>query len=196
MSRPKKLTEAKLGEVAMLIAANPSRRPTDLDEAIASQFGFSLTLARQARAKLKNRVFGAVMPDTKTELPRNSSNSERIAPDKLPDNPMEARQEIIDSLYDQMNSAIRPDDRIKAGKELARLLGYHREDVQDHLSGMAKAREDDAEKCTRIITNLRQALGLVKDADAIERDVLAVRVAVAAGSPAAQAVLEVPANRN
>jgi len=192
--RPRKLTEAMLTDIALTVGANPKLRPKELDELIVKTFKISISLAREARAALKRRMFVPAIPNPSSPVPHATQAAGTPVHDKMPENPLDARQTIIDSLYDQMQSAARPDDRIKAGKELARLLGYHREDMQDALSGISKSKEDDIAKCRRIQNNLRKALGLPEDEP--QRDVPEVRIGLAAGSQPAEAVPEVPANRN
>jgi len=187
--RPRKLTESMLTDIALTVGANPKLRPKELDELIVKTFKISISLAREARAKLKLRLFVPAIPSSPQPVPHAQAAGNPVR-DQMPADPLEARQTIIDALYDQMSSAQRPDDRIKAGKELARLMGYHRDSVQDELRGATRNQEDEATKCRRIANNLRKALGLPEDEP--QRDVPAVPAEVAPRQIPAAAVPEVP----
>ena len=172
--RPRKLTESMLTDIALAVGANPKLRPKELDELIVKTFKISISLAREARARMKQRMFVPATPNTPQPVAHIIQAVGTPVHDQMPTNPLEARQTIIDSLYDQMQSAARPDDRIKAGKELARLMGYHRDEVQDELRGATRNQEDEATKCKRIANALRKALGLPEVIDEPQRDVPAV----------------------
>ena len=187
--RPKKLTETVLTDIALTIAGNQQLRPGEMDKLLSTKFKISPALARQAKAALKTRA-GQVMPTTAVAAPPPQGHIGTPVLDKMPTDPLTARQTIIDSLYDQMQNAMRPDDRIKAGKELARMLGYHREDVQDEMRGATRNQEDEATKCKRIANALRKALGLPEVIDAPQRDVPAIPAKLDSGSEPAAAVLE------
>ena len=187
----KQIGDAELTQIAVYIGANPQLKPCEINQWIMETYKVGKATAYSARSRLKK-----MLPATPTLVvaPKDLDAARRLVGtpvlDKMPTDPLTARQTIIDSLYDQMQNAMRPDDRIKAGKELARMLGYHREDVQDEMRGATRNQEDEATKCKRIANALRKALGLPEVIDAPQRDVPAVPAKLDSGSEPAAAVLE------
>jgi hypothetical protein len=90
--------------------------------------------------------------------PQDAKNAP--APTQIPSDPSEARLAHIRELERLATTASRPQDRLHARRELARVQGWYRDDVQDALNKKTAAQESEIAKCKRLARELREALGL------------------------------------
>jgi len=84
-------------------------------------------------------------------------------PTPEPSDPSDARNAHIRELERLANTANRPQDRLHARRELARVQGWYRDDVQDALNKKNAAKESEIAKCKRLARELREAMGLSMD---------------------------------
>jgi len=136
----------------------PDESLADFDQWMQGNFGVCEDTCH--RWRIKHNLTGL---DPKTfQKPESSPVSPLPTPPPAPgpSDPSDARNAHIRELEKIAQTAGRTQDRLAARKELARVRGWHRDDVQDQLDKKNSATESEIAKCKRLARELREAMGL------------------------------------